>query len=145
MAKMGRPSTYKPEHCETVIEIGEKGGWLSEMAEACNVHRSTMDKWAEKHPDFKEALTRAKQKAQAWFEIQGREGLTKERFNSSLWAKQVSNRFRDDYTEAGQQLSIGGINVQILTLQPDGEPLKDVTPDMQTGKQGEQVIEKQGE
>ena len=95
----GRPTKYKPEYCDLVIEIGERGGWLSEMAEACDVVRSQMDVWAEAHPEFSEALTRAKQKAQAWFEEQGRDGLTAERFNAQLWQKQMQARHRSEYTE----------------------------------------------
>ena len=97
----GRPTKYKPEYCDLVIEIGAQGGWLSEMAEACDVVRSSMDEWASKHPEFSEALTRAKQKAQAWFEEKGREGLTADKFNSSLWQKQMSARHREEYCERG--------------------------------------------
>lgn len=95
----GRPTKYKPEFCQTVIEVGTYGGWLAEMAEACDVVRSQMDVWADAHPEFSEALTRAKQKAQAWFEAQGRVGLTADRFNAPLWQKQMSARHREEYTE----------------------------------------------
>lgn len=95
----GRPTKYRPEFCQTIIEVGEYGGWLSEMAEACDVARSTMDEWAANHPEFSEALTRAKQKAQAWFEKVGRDGMFADKFNSALWAKQMSARHRDEYSE----------------------------------------------
>lgn len=95
----GRPTKYKPEFCDLIIEIGERGGWLSEMAEACDVHRSTMDEWAANHPEFSEALSRAKQKAQAWFEREGREGIKADKFNSALWQKQMSARHPGEYTE----------------------------------------------
>lgn len=97
--KVGRPTKYDPAFCDKVIEVGSYGGWLSEMAEACDVHRSTMDEWAAEHPEFSEALTRAKQKAQAWFEKEGREGMRADKFNSQLWAKQMSARHREEYTE----------------------------------------------
>ena len=95
----GQPTKYTPEMCDRVVEVGAYGGWLSEMAEACDVHRSTMDNWAADHPEFFEALARAKQKAQAWFETKGRTGLEADKFNSALWAKQMSARHRDEYTE----------------------------------------------
>lgn len=95
----GRDTKYKPEFCDVVIKVGEEGGWLSEMAEACDVVRATMDNWAAAHPEFLEALTRAKQKAQAWFERRGREGMTEDRFNAALWQKQMSARHRSEYTE----------------------------------------------
>ena len=112
--KVGRPSLYKPEFCETIIQVGEQGGWLSEMAEACDVHRYTFDVWAKEHPEFLEALTRAKQKAQAWFEAKGREGLTAEKFNSALWAKQMSARHRDEYTERQQVEHSGGLSITVV-------------------------------
>lgn len=104
----GRPTKYKKEFCAKVIEVGEIGGWLSEMAEVCDVHRSTMDEWAANHPEFSEALTRAKQKAQAWFEREGREGLKADRFNAPLWQKQMSARHRDEYTERNELTGANG-------------------------------------
>ena len=95
----GQPTKYKPGFCATVIEVGSAGGWLCEMAEACDVHRNTMDNWAEAHPEFLEALSRAKQKSQAWFEKVGREGMTADKFNSALWQKQMSARHPAEYTE----------------------------------------------
>ena len=95
----GRPTKYKPEYCETVLMVGEEGGWLSEMAEACDVCRATMDNWAEDHPEFLEALTRAKQKSQAWFEREGRKGLFADRFNAPLWSKQMAARHPTEYSE----------------------------------------------
>lgn len=95
----GRPTKYREKFCQTVIEVGEQGGWVSEMAEACDVHRSSIEEWAKEHPEFSTALMRAKQKARVWFEKAGRVGLTAERFNSALWAKQMSARHPDDYTD----------------------------------------------
>lgn len=95
----GRPTKYNPDFCEVVVEVGRKGGWVSEMAEACDVHRSTFPEWEAVHPEFSAALARAKQKAQAWFEKKGRKGLEADKFNSALWAKQMSARHRDEYTE----------------------------------------------
>ena len=108
----GRPTKYKPEFCDLVIEVGSEGGWLSEMAEACDVHRSTFAEWEAAQPEFSAALTRAKQKAQAWFEREGRKGLTADKFNAALWQKQMSARHREEYTERRE---VSG---------PDGGPLQ---------------------
>ncbi len=113
MAKRGRPTKYRQEFCETVIKVGENGGWLSEMAEACDVHRTTMDEWARNFPEFSKALSRAKQKSQAWFEEVGRKGLTADKFNSNLWARQVAARFRDEYTERRELTGAGGGAIKI--------------------------------
>lgn len=64
--------------------------------------RQTLHNWAEIYPEFLDAITRARDLAQAWFEDKGQEGLEKTGFNASLWAKQVSCRFRNDYTDKSQ-------------------------------------------
>ena len=103
----GRPSKYDPAFCQTIIEIGAQGGWLSEMAEACDVHRATMDNWAKEYPDFQEALTRAKQKAQAWFEKTGRVGMLDNKFNANLWQRQMAARHPGEYTERAKHEHTG--------------------------------------
>lgn len=95
----GRPSKYLPEYCETVIELGKQGKSLAQMCAHFDIARSTIDQWAEDHPDFSEALSRAKVHAQAWWEDQGMTGLTLQGFNAAVWKKSVEARFREDYTE----------------------------------------------
>ena len=101
-ANTGQPSKYRPEFCERVIDIGRIGGWMCEMAEACDVHRSTFDLWADKHSEFLEALTRAKQLAQAWFEAKGRDNMLVGRgmmFNATMWKAQMCARHPFEYTD----------------------------------------------
>lgn len=96
---MGRPTDYLPEYCERVIELGTEGKSHAQIARSLDVARQTLYDWAKVHPEFLDAITRAKDLAQAWFEDKGQDGLTTPGFNASLWAKQVSCRFRDDYTD----------------------------------------------
>lgn len=112
----GRPTKYEPRFCDVVLEVGAYGGWISEMAEACDVHRSTFPEWEKAHPEFSAALARAKQKAQANFEIMGRTGLTAERFNSALWQKQMSARHPDEYTERKDMNLSGEVTVKKATV-----------------------------
>jgi hypothetical protein len=95
----GRPSTYRPEYCEQVIEQGKLGKSPTQIAVAIGIARSTMQSWADQHLEFSAALTRAKECEQAWWEDTGQSGLTADKFNSAVWAKSMSSRFRDDYTE----------------------------------------------
>lgn len=99
---MGRPTVYIPEHCDTVIELGKAGKSVTQMACALDVHKDTLYEWAKIHEDFSDALTRARQWAQNWWEDQGQMGLTADKFQPSLWAKQVSCRFPDDYRDKTQ-------------------------------------------
>ena len=96
---MARPTDYDPAHCDRVIELGRLGKSKAQIAADLDVARQTLDNWAAVHAEFLDALTRARDLAQAWWEDQGQSGLTTSGFNASLWAKQVSCRFREDYTD----------------------------------------------
>lgn len=106
---MSRPTDYRPEYCEQVVELGRQGKSHAQIAAALDVARQTLHNWAAVHPEFLDAITRARDLAQAWFEDKGQEGLTTSGFNASLWAKQVSCRFRDDYTDT-QRTELTGKN-----------------------------------
>lgn len=97
----GRPTLYKPEYCETVIELGKQGDSLVQMAAHFDIARSTIDQWAVDYPEFSEALNKAKAHCQNWWEKAGREGmfLGGGGFNAAVWKKSMEARFRDDYTE----------------------------------------------
>lgn len=95
----GRPTDYKPEYCVDVIDLGKAGKSKAQMASHFDVARSTIDKWAEAHPEFSEALSRAMAHCQAWWENEGQTGMTSDKFNAAVWKKSVEARFRDDYTE----------------------------------------------
>jgi len=105
----GRPSDYKPEYCERVISLGKLGKSVTQIASALDHHKDTLYEWEKVHPDFSDAMTRARQESQTWFEDIGQTGLTADKFQASLWAKQVSCRFPNDYREK-QDLNLGGQN-----------------------------------
>lgn len=114
MAKVGRPSTYKPEYCNVVIEKGREGGSYSEMAVACGTVRASLDRWKEEHEEFRAALAYARELSQVWWEEAGRKNLSSREFNAQLWLKNVASRFRDDYSERKEMALTG----------KDGGPVK---------------------
>lgn len=95
----GRPSKYKPEYCDLIVELAKTGAGWAEWAVACDVDRTTLFKWGDEHPDFFTALTRAKLLEQVWWEQAGRSGLFAEKFNALTWKTSMQARFREDYTE----------------------------------------------
>ncbi len=109
----GRPSLYDPSYCERVIDLGKAGKSQVQIACALDVDPKTLRDWAEKHEEFSLALTRAKAHEQDWWETAGQQGLTADKFNSAVWSKSMSARFRDDYTERTKQEHSG----------PDGGPI----------------------
>lgn len=126
----GRPSLYDPAFCDRVIELGRQGKSKVQIAVALDVVRMTLDNWANDHPEFMDALTRARELSQSWWEEQGQLGLLTQGFNASLWNKNVSCRFPDDWTDKSkQELSGPGgaalipptIVFQPVTPKPEGE------------------------
>lgn len=66
--KAGRPSGYKPEYCQLVIEHMKSGKSIAAFAAAVGVSRETIWKWGKAHPEFRNACEVAKDTAQIWFE-----------------------------------------------------------------------------
>lgn len=110
----GRPTDYLPEYCEQVLQLGRAGKSVAQIAAALDVAKQTIYDWQDKHPEFLDAMRKARDLSQSWWEDQGQNGLEKSGFQSSLWAKQVSCRFPDDYRETTRSEHTG----------KDGAPIK---------------------
>ena len=127
----GRPSSYKPEYCEAVIEMGKQGFSVVEMAAEIGVHRSSLESaWPEAYPEFSEAFTHAKQCSQAWWERVGRDNLLIAQgggtFQASVWSRSMAARFPHDWREASKvdHTSSDG------TMSPRGKSLDDFYKDV---------------
>ena len=95
----GRPTDYSPDHCDKVVEWGKAGKSLTWIAAELDVSRETIYEWQRVHPEFSDAITRARVKAQAVWEDYGQNGMFMPGFNASAWAKSISARFPDDWRE----------------------------------------------
>ena len=98
-SKMGAPTKYDPAMCAKVIELGEIGASIAEMAYECGVCRNTLKTWRKEYPDFLTALTRAELASQVWWEKKGRAGMEADKFNSAVWSRSMAARFPDDWRE----------------------------------------------
>jgi hypothetical protein len=58
--KTGRPSLYRPEYCEQVMDYMRKGHSLSAFAGSIECARETVYEWMSKHPEFSEAVSRGR-------------------------------------------------------------------------------------
>lgn len=95
----GRPPDYRPEFCDRIIELGKLGYSQARMAADIGVAKSTITEWAKSHPDFSNALARARTLSQAWWEQEAQTGLKNREFNAGIWDKSVKSMFREDYTD----------------------------------------------
>ncbi len=98
----GRPTDYRPEYCEQVIELGRDGKSVAQIAAELGVCRNTLNNWADAHPEFLTAFTRARDLSLAWWEGTAQSNLATSGFNASLWSRSMAARFPADYTERNQ-------------------------------------------
>lgn len=111
MAEVGRPTDYKPEYCEMVVALGREGKSHAQIAAAIGHCRQSLHNWADQFPEFMDAITHARELSQAWWEDQGQRGIWSKEFNASAWAKSMSARFPDDYTEKNKTEHSGQITM----------------------------------
>jgi DNA-binding XRE family transcriptional regulator len=103
--KVGRPSDYRAEYVGKVVDLGLNGASHAQIAKALGCSRKTLYAWQAENPEFNDAMGYARDLAQAWFEDIGQANMVAptQGFKASLWAKQVSCRFADDYTDKTKQ------------------------------------------
>jgi hypothetical protein len=96
---MARPTDYKPEYCDQVIEWGRMGKSLTWMASQLDISRDTIYDWVKTKPEFSDAISRAKAHAQAHWEDLGEVGLSTQGFNASVYTKSMAARFPEDWRD----------------------------------------------
>lgn len=96
----GRPTDYRPEFCERVVEWGTIGKSKAWMAAKLGVCKRTIHLWEQRYPDFLSALDRAKALEQMWWEDSGQDGMTGDKFNGQVWGRSMAARFPDDWRES---------------------------------------------
>ena len=102
MPERGRPTKYKPEYCELVVEYMAKGFSLEAFAGHVDVNSDTVHEWKKVHPDFSDAVTRGVAKCREFWEELGIQGLwnistgggVSRSMNSTMWTFNMKNRFK---------------------------------------------------
>jgi hypothetical protein len=97
--KLGRPSTYDPEYCDLVIDMGTAGKSKAQMAAGLGISRQCMNEWEKQHKEFGDAVKAAQDLALAWWETAGQFNMTRQGFNATAFIFQMKNRFRADYRD----------------------------------------------
>ena len=113
----GRPRTYDPSMCQTILEVAAQGGHIPAMCLAIGIRSpDTWYRWKEEYPEFREAADYAKLISQAFYETlllkAGTGQLPGCNFNSI--AMVMNNKFSDEYkrsaNSASTEINIGSIN-----------------------------------
>ena len=64
----GRPTKYKKEFCQELIEKMAEGYSKEAVAGHLNISKNTLYEWAEKYPDFKDAISIGETKSRLFWE-----------------------------------------------------------------------------
>lgn len=98
--KFGRPSKYKPEFCQRVVDLGFAGKGKAQMAAGLGIDRGTLNEWMKAHEEFSRAVSMGLELAMAWWQDQGQAGINLGKdFNGFVYSFEMRNRFRDDYSD----------------------------------------------
>lgn len=95
---VGRPSDYRPEYCDKIIEFMGDGSSLTAFAASLGTHRDTIHEWAKVHPEFSDSKKAAEAVSEEWWERQGKNGLINkyqgDNINSAVWIFTMKARFK---------------------------------------------------
>jgi hypothetical protein len=64
-ARVGRPSSYKPEYAKMAKHVAKLGATDADLARIFGVSDATIDNWKAQHPDFLGSLKAGKEEADA--------------------------------------------------------------------------------
>lgn len=115
----GRPTAYNPEWIDMLPDMFREGQSVLEVAVKLGISRASYYNFEKEYPEFLDASTRGKEISQAWWEEVGRTNLTdiaeyqgtSYKFNDRLWNKNVSCRFRNDWTDKSEIEHSGHVTI----------------------------------
>lgn len=96
---MARPTKFEDWMHEKVIELGKLGKSCVGMAAAIGISKRTFFQWVADNEEFSHSVEIAKAYSQEWWEDKGQRCLTADKFQSTVYNRQMANRFREDHGE----------------------------------------------
>lgn len=111
----GRPTTYRPEFCQVVIDCGKEGKSLTQMCAELMISKQCFAEWREKYEEFGEACQIAINFSQAWWENIGQNHIVENKdgpkVNAALYGRSMAARFPDDWRENSKVEHAGSVTV----------------------------------
>ena len=92
-AKIGRPSPYRAEMCETVIKYMRQGAAIKELPYYLGVCLDTIYEWRKIYPEFSEAIKTGEGLSEAVWMRKGRLNMKCPTFSYTGWYMNMKNRF----------------------------------------------------
>ncbi len=117
----GRPTKYTDQMPDKIMESLAAGNSVTQFAAQIGVHRSTIYEWAEHHPAFSDALSRAQQASQAYWEKELQSMMYSRDVNAPLVKLYFANRFNwhdkaevDNKSSDGSMKGVDRVQIEVV-------------------------------
>ena len=107
---MSRPSKYKEEYKEKVLELMKEGCSIAEICLELDICRQTFYNWCEENKEFLDTKKKGEDFSEGWWLKQGRKNLQNKEFSYTGWYMNMKNRFgwadntKNDHTTNGKDI-----------------------------------------
>lgn len=112
----GRPTLYKPEYCEMVVEKMAEGYTQVGFAGSIRVSEATIYNWANEHPEFFEALKIGKAVSAYYWETGAKRVAETGEGNAAMHIFGLKNRVPGEWRDRQEITGAGGGPVQTVDL-----------------------------
>jgi len=93
----GRPTKYKEEYCDLIVEHMKNGESAISFAKSIDVCMDTLSEWKKVHPNFSAAYKKAQSYSEDYWTKEGQKGMWNEpgqrTLNTGVWAFYMKARF----------------------------------------------------
>lgn len=119
--KIGRPSEYRPEYCDRVVEIMSMGLSLTAAMGVLGFARSTAYEWQEKYPAFSDAVKLGQSRRQMFLELKLMEAPSGAQATGAIFA--LKNTGTGDWRDKQEVEHSGAIDRNVKLEDLDDETL----------------------
>lgn len=109
---MGRPSLYKPDHCEAAEEVLSKGYSEAVLAGEIGVCLDTITEWKKQHPEFSASIKRGRAVGAGVWEKRLATLASTNEGNATAIIFGLKNRVPDLWRDKTETEHSGGIKVE---------------------------------
>jgi hypothetical protein len=137
----GRPSSYRPEHCDRIVQLMAEGRSLDGCTALLGVHPDSLYEWQKKHREFTDAVRAGRAAATAFWEtrlLDVPQGGTSNA-QAIQWALRNRSRAASGWDHAHAKLEVSGPDGGAVQVQTDAAVIdaRILTPDQRNAfKQG---------
>lgn len=112
----GRPTDYKEEYCQMIIDHMEQGLSFKSFGAIVSVCEDTLFEWVKVHKKFSESKDIGHLKSMLFYELVGKRGMMNEIpfFNDRIYRLNMINRFRKDWIDGTKNENNDKVKTEII-------------------------------